>query len=390
MLNSIENINLYNKKVFIRLDLNVPIKKGIILSNKRIKMSIPTIKLILSKGAKIILATHLGRPKEGVFNIKYSVLPIVKFLEKEINVNIKLISDYLNNSNIIDLEFKYYNILMLENVRFNIGECKNDIILSKKYGSMCDIFVMDAFATAHRIHSSTYGISNFVNEACIGLLFENEIKSLSKIIYKPKRPLVSIVGGAKISTKFKFLNSLAKISDFVIVGGGISNTFLALNNNIGKSLYEKNFIKLAEKLLFKYNNIPLPVDCRVGKEFSELSKAFVKNINNILYNEEIMDLGDLTIKNYCKIIKNSKTILWNGPLGVFEFINFRKGTKSIAKAVISSKAYSVIGGGDTISALELFKLDKKVSYISTGGGAFLQFIENKTLPILELKIFKKN
>ncbi len=384
MLLNVKNLDMYNKRVLIRLDLNVPIKNKIILSKARIISSIPTIKLVINKGAKIILTSHLGRPKEGIFNENFSLLPICKELENILNIPIKLIKNYVYKRDLnLDILYKDYKIIMLENVRFNKGECENNKCLSKFYSSLCDIFIMDAFATAHRKHSSTYGICKYCKISCIGLLFKKEIKFLSKIISNPKRPMVSIVGGCKISTKFNILNSLAKISDYLIVGGGISNTFIAINHNVGKSLYEPNFISLAKNLINKYN-IPLPLDCRVGKNFSELSKSYVKKLNDISYNDEIMDLGDLTINYYCNIILKAKTILWNGPVGVFEFPNFRKGTEKISKAIIKSNAFVVAGGGDTISAIELFNIKDKISYISTGGGAFLKFIEKKTLPILSI------
>ncbi len=383
MLLNIKNLDVLNKKVFIRLDLNVPIKNNVILSKARIISSIPTIKLLINKGAKLILASHLGRPKKESYDSNLSLLPICKELQNILKIPIKFIKNYFNDNNCINLNNINEKIIMLENVRFNKGECKNYKLLSKYYASLCDIFIMDAFATSHRKHSSTYGICKYCKVLCFGLLFNKEIKSLSKIIHKPKRPMVSIVGGSKISTKFNVLNVLGNISDYLIVGGGIANTFISINNNIGKSLYEPKFIDLAKKLKRKYSNIPLPLDCRVGKEFSELSKSYVKKLNNISDNEEIMDLGDLTINLYYKIILKAKTILWNGPLGVFEFPNFRKGTKKISEAIIKSKAFVVAGGGDTISAIELFNIKNKISYISTGGGAFLKFIEKKTLPIFK-------
>ncbi len=382
MLLDIEKLDMLNKRVLIRLDLNVPIKNGVILSNARIIASIPTIKLVINKGANVILTSHLGRPKEGIYNNNFSLLPICKELENILNINIKFIKNYFGNNN-LNLNKINEKIIMLENVRFNKGECKNSKFLSKYYSTLCDIFIMDAFATSHRKHSSTYGICKYCKISCIGLLFKKEINFLSKIMSNPKRPMVSIVGGCKISTKFNFLNSLAKISDSLIVGGGISNTFIAIDYNIGKSLYEPNYINLARKLRDKYN-IPLPLDCRVGKNFSELSKSYVKKLNDISYDDEIMDLGDLTINLFYNIILKANTILWNGPVGVFEFPNFRKGTEKISKAIVKSNAFVVAGGGDTISAIELFGIKDKISYISTGGGAFLKFIEDKTLPILNI------
>ncbi len=378
-----KKLNLFNKRVLVRLDLNVPINNGIILSDVRIKSSLCTINYLINKGAKVILCSHLGRPKEGIYDEKLSLFPVCERLNKLLNVNVIFIKNYLYEEINFDI-INNKNIILLENVRFNKGESKNSINLSKKYSKLCDIFVMDAFATSHRINSSTYGICSFVKKFYLGLLFKKEIDFLSKILIKPKRPLVSIVGGAKISTKFKVLDSLAKISDYLIVGGGISNTFLASKYNIGNSLYEKNFINLAKKLMFKYKNIILPIDCRVGDDFSELSKSYCKNLNNIKFNEEIMDIGDKSLKLYYDIIIKAKTILWNGPVGVFEFLNFRKGTEYVSKAIFNSKAFIVAGGGDTISCIELFNIKKNISYISTGGGAFLYYIEKKTLPILKL------
>ncbi len=387
---TIKDVDILNKKVMIRLDFNVPIDNGVILSDKRIKSSLPTIKYALSRGAIVILVTHLGRPIEGIYDKKYSLLPIVNYLEKELNISIKFISNYLDKK----INFSNYKnkIFMLENVRFNIGETKNDKSLSRKYADMCDIFVMDAFATAHRMHSSTYGIINFAAISCIGLLFNSEIKALSNIISTPNRPLVSIVGGAKISTKFNVLNYLGCISDTLIVGGGISNTFISINNNVGKSLHEFSYVKKAKKLLNKYN-IFLPVDCRVGKKFSKNAKSYLRNVNNISSCEEIMDFGDKTINLMYDILIKAKTILWNGPVGVFEFLNFRKGTKCICEVIKKNKPFCVIGGGDTISAVEYFGVSKQISYISTGGGSFLKFLEGKELPVIsalknKLNLFK--
>ncbi len=378
----INNVDLLNKRVMIRLDLNVPIHNGVIISSKRIDSSLSTIKYAINKNAIVILTSHLGRPIEGVYNKKYSLLPIAKYLEKKLNVSIEFITDYLNKEIIFS---KYKNkIFMLENVRFNIGETKNDECLSKKYANMCDIFVMDAFATAHRSHSSTYGVINFAPISCIGFLFNSEINTLSNIISNPIRPLVSIIGGAKISTKFNILNYLGSISDNLIVGGGISNTFISINNNIGKSLYEFSYVDKAKKLLDKYNNIFVPIDCRVGKKFSKNAKSYLREVNNIFCNEEIMDFGDKTINLMINILKDAKTILWNGPVGVFEFTNFRQGTACIAEVIKNNNIFTVIGGGDTISAVEYFGISDKISYISTGGGSFLKFLEGKELPVISI------
>ncbi len=375
-----KDLNLYNKRVLIRLDLNVPIKNGKIISDKRILSSLSTIEQALNKGAKLILASHLGRPKEGVFNKNYSLLPIVNYLKKYFNIPVKLCLNYLNNGIIFN---NNKEIIVLENVRFNIGEIKNNKFLSKKYAKLCDIFVMDAFATAHRKNSSTYGIVKYAPISCIGPLFDSEIRALTKIMLNPARPMVAILGGAKISTKFNILNFFSKKADHVIIGGGISNTFIAINNNIGNSLYEPKFVKYAKKLSLK-SNILIPVDCRVGNEFSENAKSWVKDVNNISSEEQIMDLGDKTINLVKNILLKAKTILWNGTVGVFEFSNFKKGTEVIAESIVNSNAFTVAGGGDTISAIDLLGISDKISYISTGGGAFLDFIGGKKFPVLSL------
>ncbi len=388
LIKKIQDLNLFDKKVLIRADLNVPINNRKIISYVRIESSLDTIKYAIDKGAYVILTSHLGRPIEGKYDKNFSLRPIVNYLKKKLKNNIILVKNYLNKDNLI---FKSKNdILVLENVRFNKGEISNSDNLSKKYAKLCDIFVMDAFATSHRKNSSTYGIIKFANISCIGILFNSEIKALSKIISNPLRPMVSIVGGAKISTKFNLLNSLSKISDNLIVGGGISNTFISVKNNVGKSLYEKSYKEIAKSLLNKYNNIIVPIDCRVAKgNISKFSKSYVKDVDKINNDEEIMDFGDKTIKLISKIIINAKTILWNGPVGVFEFKNFRKGTESISKFILKSNAYIVAGGGDTISAIELFNIKNNISYISTGGGAFLKFIECKELPVINI-LKKKN
>ncbi|ABJ90740.1 phosphoglycerate kinase [Buchnera aphidicola] len=379
-----KNINLKNKRVFIRLDLNVPIYKKKIISTERIDRSIPTILLALKKNAKIILASHLGRPKEGIYNKNFSLFPVFEYLKKKLpKININFSKDYLNGINM-----KNNHITVLENVRFNRGETKNDINLSKKYANLCDIFVMDAFATAHRIESSTYGICNFVKKSCIGPLLYSEVKILKKILYNPLRPMVTIVGGAKVSTKFSLLKSLLKITDYLLVGGGIANTFISTFYPVGKSLYEKNFQKKAINL-YKTKKVFIPIDSRVSSKYSIKSEAIIRPTSKILPNQQILDIGDKTIKKFQEIIKKSKTILWNGPMGVFEFPNFRIGTEKISKTIANSNCFSVAGGGDTIAVIDLFNLKKKISYISTGGGSFLKFIEEKTLPIIE-KIKKLN
>ncbi|QJC32406.1 phosphoglycerate kinase [Enterobacteriaceae endosymbiont of Donacia dentata] len=378
MLN-ISDINIKNKTLLIRSDFNVPIDlKGNIISDIRIKLSLPTIQYALKKGAKILLASHLGRPIEGQYNPLYSLKNIAIYLEKILHYKVILEKNYLNG-----IHFKKNTIILLENVRFNIGEKNNNQKLSQKYASLCDIFVMDAFATSHRMHSSTYGIMNFAKQSCAGMLLINEIKNLKKFLKNPKKPIISIIGGSKISTKFNILKKLAKLSNKVIVGGGIANTILSLNNDIGNSLYEPNSVLLAQKIIKKYKNIIIPVDCRVGTSFSNNTSVKIKKINKILRNEQILDIGDKTINIIKNELKKAKTVLWNGPVGVFEFQNFSKGTEEIINAIINNNnIFSIVGGGDTISAIELFNVFNKISYISTGGGAFLKYIEGNKLPVI--------
>ena len=373
------DLNLAGKRVLIRSDFNVPIKEGNIISDVRIRASIPTIEAALRVGAKVMVTSHLGRPVEGEYNEEFSLFPVVNYLKRKMNnINITLSKDYLDG-----IEINVGDLVVLENVRFNKGEKKNDEILAKQYAELCDIFVMDAFGTAHRSQASTHGICKFAPISCIGPLMLNELNALTKIMQNPQRPLVAIIGGSKVSTKFDVLQSITKIADTVIVGGGIANTFIAIDNKVGKSLYEPDFVQAAKKLRDTYN-IPIPTDSRVGIDFSETAVATIKKVNEIADNEEIMDFGDETSKNMACLLKNAKTILWNGPVGVFEFPNFRKGTESIANAIVTSNAFSVAGGGDTISAIDLFGISDKISYISTGGGAFLEFIEGKKLPVISI------
>ncbi|CAL4322778.1 Phosphoglycerate kinase [Buchnera aphidicola (Panaphis juglandis)] len=373
-----KDLNLYNKTLLIRVDFNVPIKNQKILFDTRIKSTIPTINFALKKKSKIILMSHLGRPKEGNSEKCFSMFPIFEYLKKFFYKN----NVYFSN-NLEIKKMKIGDIRILENVRFNIGEKKNDIELSKKYANLCDIFVMDAFASAHRKEASTVGAGKFSKIACAGPLFIKEITALKKSLKNPKRPMTAIVGGSKISTKFNILKKLSVIADTVIVGGGIANTFLAIDNDIGKSLHEKKFIPLAKKLR-DTNKILIPVDSRVGTNFSKNAIAIQKKPNSIKKNEEIMDIGDISIRNIKNIIKRSKTILWNGPLGVFEFPNFCIGTKKLAQYISKSNAFSIAGGGETLSVIKIFKIQNNISYISTGGGAFLEFVEGKKLPVIKM------
>ncbi|WAI03370.1 phosphoglycerate kinase [Buchnera aphidicola (Myzus persicae)] len=386
-IHKMTTLDITGKTVLIRSDLNVPIENEIIQSEARILAALPTIQLAIQKNAKVIIMSHLGRPKEGTYTKKYSLFPIFKYLKKKL-LNTQV---YFSNNDMKDIHINPGEVVVLENVRFNKGELSNDDALSKKYANLCDIFIMDAFGSAHRMQSSTYGIGKFVKIACAGLLLINEIIALKKALEKPKRPLVAIVGGSKVSTKFNVLHKLCKIADTIIVGGGIANTFLAIDHKIGKSLCELDFICEAKKLRDKYNII-VPIDSRIGKKFHKTEKSIIKSPFNIEENEEIMDFGDETIKNVVKILKKSQTIIWNGPVGVFEFPYFRKGTEMIAKTIANSTAFSIAGGGDTLSVIDMFNIQNNISYISTGGGAFLEFIEGKKLPAIQMleENFKKN
>ena len=373
------DLDLNGKRVFIRADLNVPVKDGKVTSDARIRATIPTLKLALEKGAKVMVTSHLGRPTEGEFKPEDSLQPVVDYLNEHLDVPVRLVRDYLNG-----VDVKAGEIVVLENVRVNKGEKKNDPELGKKYAALCDVFVMDAFGTAHRAQASTYSVAEFAPVACAGPLLAAELDALGKALKEPARPMVAIVGGSKVSTKLEVLNSLSKIADQIIVGGGIANTFIAAaGHNVGKSLYEADLIPVAKELAAS-TDIPVPVDVRVGTEFSETAPATEKSVTEVKDDESIFDIGDKSAAQLAEIIKNAKTVLWNGPVGVFEFPNFRKGTEIISHAIADSDAFSIAGGGDTLAAIDLFGIANKISYISTGGGAFLEFVEGKTLPAVEI------
>lgn len=373
------DLDLKGKRVFIRADLNVPVKDGKVTSDARIRATIPTLKLALEKGAKVMVTSHLGRPTEGEFTPEDSLQPVVDYLNEHLNVPVRLVRNYLNG-----VDVNAGEIVVLENVRINKGEKKNDPELGKKYAALCDVFVMDAFGTAHRAQASTYGVAEFAPIACAGPLLAAELDALGKALKEPARPMVAIVGGSKVSTKLEVLNSLSKIADQIIVGGGIANTFIAAaGHNVGKSLYEADLIPVAKELAAS-TDIPVPVDVRVGTEFSETAPATEKSVTEVKDDESIFDIGDKSAAQLAEIIKNAKTVLWNGPVGVFEFPNFRKGTEIISHAIANSDAFSIAGGGDTLAAIDLFGIADKISYISTGGGAFLEFVEGKVLPAVEI------
>ena len=373
------DLDLNGKRVFIRADLNVPVKDGKVTSDARIRATIPTLKLALEKGAKVMVTSPLGRPTEGEFKPEDSLQPVVDYLNEHLDVPVRLVRDYLNS-----VEVNAGEIVVLENVRVNKGEKKNDPELGKKYAALCDVFIMDAFGTAHRAQASTYGVAEFAPVACAGPLLAAELDALGKALKEPARPMVAIVGGSKVSTKLEVLNSLSKIADQIIVGGGIANTFIAAaGHNVGKSLYEADLIPVAKELAAS-TDIPVPVDVRVGTEFSETAPATEKSVTEVKDDESIFDIGDKSAEQLAEIIKNAKTVLWNGPVGVFEFPNFRKGTEIISHAIANSDAFSIAGGGDTLAAIDLFGIADKISYISTGGGAFLEFVEGKVLPAVEI------
>ncbi|MDE3967808.1 phosphoglycerate kinase [Glaesserella parasuis] len=375
------DLDLAGKRLFIRADLNVPVKDGKVTSDTPILATIPALKLALQKGAKVMVTSHLGRPTEGVFEEANSLQPVVDYLNaSDLGVPVRLVRDYLDG-----VDVKENEIVVLENVRINKGEKKNDPELAKKYAALCDVFVMDAFGTAHRAEGSTYGVAEYAPVACAGPLLAAELDALGKALKEPQRPMLAIVGGSKVSTKLTVLDSLSKIADQLIVGGGIANTFIAAEgNNVGKSLYEADLIPEAQRLS-KATNIPVPVDVRVGLEFSDA--ATHKSVNEVAAEESIFDIGDKSAEELAEIIRNAKTILWNGPVGVFEFPNFRKGTEVVAQAIVDATAngaFSIAGGGDTLAAIDMFGIADKISYISTGGGAFLEFVEGKILPAVEI------
>lgn len=373
------DLDLAGKRVLIRQDLNVPLDdQGKVTSDNRITASLPTIKAALEQGAKVMIMSHLGRPEEGEFDEKASLAPVAAYMSQLLGQDIPLIRDWVDG---VDTDA---SVVMLENVRFNKGEKKNDDALSKKMAALCDVYVMDAFGTAHRAQASTHGVAKYAPVACAGPLLAGELEALAKAMDNPARPMVAIVGGAKVSTKLTVLESLSKVCDQLIVGGGISNTFVAARGyNVGNSLHEKDLIPQA-KMLMEELDIPEPIDVRVGKEFSPKAEAVIKPVDQVQDDEEIMDLGPETAKRFAEVIKNAKTILWNGPCGVFEFDNFAHGTRDVAEAIADSGAFSVLGGGDVIAAVQKFGMEDRFSYISTGGGAFLEFVEGKVLPAVEI------
>ncbi|MED5526970.1 MAG: phosphoglycerate kinase [Pseudomonadota bacterium] len=373
------DLDLAGKRVLIREDLNVPVKDGKVTSDARIQAALPTIQLALDQGAKVLVMSHLGRPEEGVFDEESSLQPVADYLQDLLGVPVRLVRNYLGG-----VDAKAGEVVLLENVRFNKGEKKDDEQLAKQYAALCDVFVMDAFGTAHRAQASTHGVGKFAAVACAGPLLAAELDALGKALKAPQRPLVAIVAGSKVSTKLDVLNSLADICDQVIVGGGIANTFLAAAGKpMGKSLYEADLLDTARALMDKVA-IPLPTDVVVAKAFSEDAEATIKAAEDVSDDDMILDIGPDSAKALAELLKSAKTILWNGPVGVFEFDQFGKGTEVLAKAIAESDAFSIAGGGDTLAAIDKYGIKSQVSYISTGGGAFLEFVEGKVLPAVAM------
>ncbi|MDH5648499.1 MAG: phosphoglycerate kinase [Gammaproteobacteria bacterium] len=379
------DLKLAGKRVLIRQDLNVPIKDGRVTSDKRILASLPTIERAMKAGAKVMVMSHLGRPTEGEYDEQYSMIPVGDHMSALLGRDVRIVKDWLNGVG----EMHDGDVVLCENVRFNKGEKKNDDELSKKMAALCDIYVMDAFGTAHRAQASTHGVAKYAPVACAGPLLAAELDALTQALLNPARPMVAIVGGSKVSTKLTVLESLSKVVDQLIVGGGIANTFIAAaGHNVGKSLYEPDLVETAKKLTeqakARGGDIPVPVDVVCGKEFSETAEATLKKASEVADDDMIFDIGPESAAQLAEILMKAGTIVWNGPVGVFEFDQFGEGTKTIAKAIADSPAFSIAGGGDTLAAVDKYKIANKISYISTGGGAFLEFLEGKKLPAVEI------
>lgn len=378
------DLDLNGQRVLIRQDLNVPVADGKVTSDARIKASLPTIKLALEAGAKVMVMSHLGRPTEGEYNSEFSLQCVVDYLNDALDAPVRLVTDYLDG-----VEVAAGELAVFENVRFNVGEKKNNDELAQKLAALCDVFVMDAFGTAHRAQASTHGVAKFAPTACAGPLLAGELEALATALDNPKRPMVAIVGGSKVSTKLTVLESLSGIVDQLVVGGGIANTFIAADGHgVGKSLYEADLVDEAKRLTAaaQANNgsIPVPTDVVVGSEFSPTAEATLKPTADVGADDMIFDIGPDSAAALADILQNAGTIVWNGPVGVFEFDQFGAGTEAIAKAIANSDAFSIAGGGDTLAAIDKYGVAEQISYISTGGGAFLEFLEGKKLPAVEI------
>jgi phosphoglycerate kinase len=379
------DLNLKGKRVLIRSDLNVPVKDGKVTSDARITASMATINFALKAGAKVMVTSHLGRPEEGVYSEENSLKPVADVISAKLGKTVRLIKDWVDGGfTVADGE-----LVLLENCRFNKGEKKSLDETSKKYAALCDVFVMDAFGTAHRAEASTHGVAKFAPTACAGILLTEELEALTKALLSPARPMVAIVGGSKVSTKLTVLESLSEKCEQLVVGGGIANTFLkAAGHNVGKSLCEDDLVPTAQALMKKMSargaTIPIAKDVVVGKKFDANEPAILKDAGAVADDDMIFDIGPKSAQEIADVIMKAGTVVWNGPVGVFEFDQFGEGTKTIAMAIANTKAFTLAGGGDTIAAIQKYDIFDKVSYISTAGGAFLEFLEGKTLPAVEI------
>ncbi|HEV2538411.1 MAG TPA: phosphoglycerate kinase [Frateuria sp.] len=376
------DLELRGKRVLIREDLNVPIEAGRITSTQRLDAALPTIKAARDAGAKVMVLSHLGRPKEGQFDAESSLAPVAQWLGDKLGTPVRLVADYLGGVDVAEGE-----VVVLENCRMNVGEGKDEEALSRKYAALCDVFVMDAFGTAHRAQASTHGVIRFAPQVAAGPLLSAELDALGKALEQPAHPLLAIVAGSKVSTKLTLLDNLIGKVDQLIVGGGIANTFIAAAGyGVGNSLYEPDLIDAAKKVIADAKRrgaeVPLPVDVVVAPEFSANAPATVKPVDAVKDGEMILDIGPETARRYAELIAQAGTVVWNGPVGVFEFDAFGKGTETLARAIADSKAFSIAGGGDTLAAVDKYGIAEQVSYISTGGGAFLEFLEGKELPAM--------
>jgi phosphoglycerate kinase len=378
------DLDLQGKRVLIREDLNVPVQGGVVTSDARIRASLPTIQAAKNAGARVLVMSHLGRPEEGVYDEEFSLAPVAQRLSELLGFKVRFEKNWLEG-----VECGVGEVVLLENVRFNKGEKKDKEDLARKMASLCDVYVMDAFGTAHRAEASTHGVGKFAPIACAGPLLMNELEALETALHKPKRPLIAIVAGSKVSTKLTVLETLLTKVDKLIVGGGIANTFLAAEGHpIGKSLAEGEMIDIAKALLKRSKelnvDIPLPTDVVVAKEFAASAEADVKPIAKVAADEMILDIGPDTAERFARLFADAGTIVWNGPVGVFEFDQFGEGTRTLAQAIARSSAFSIAGGGDTLAAIEKYGVEEDISYISTGGGAFLEFLEGKKLPAVSM------
>jgi len=379
------DLDLAGKRVFIRADLNVPVKSGKVTSDARITASMPTIEYAMKAGAKVMVTSHLGRPTEGEFKEEDSLNPVAEVMSAKLGKPVRVIRNWVDGG----FEVANGEVVLLENCRVNKGEKKNNEDTAKKYAALCDIFVMDAFGTAHRAEASTHGVAKYAPVACAGILLTEELDALTKALAKPARPLVAIVGGSKVSTKLTVLESLSEKVDQLVVGGGIANTFLkAVGNNVGKSLCEDDLVPTSQMLLEKMKargaNIPIAVDVVCGKKFDAAEPAVLKDAGAVSDDDMIFDIGPKSAQELADIIMKAGTVVWNGPVGVFEFDQFGEGTKTVAMAIANTKAFTLAGGGDTIAAIQKYNIYDKVSYISTAGGAFLEFLEGKVLPAVAM------